>query len=68
MGNFKQFNNKNTLKMKAILFGLLHLAPLVGIFMIAINHEPIYHAIGTAMLCMSALVLGYIHGINKSFG
>ena len=54
--------------MKAILFGLLHLAPLVGIFMIAINHEPIYHAIGTAMLFMSTLVLGYIHGINKSFG
>ena len=54
--------------MKALLFGLLHLAPLVGIFMIAINHEPIYHAIGTAMLFMSTLVLGYVHGVNKSLG
>jgi len=52
----------------AVSFAIFHLAPLVGIAMIAINQEPIYHAIGTAMLFISTLCLGYVHGINKSFG
>jgi hypothetical protein len=36
--------------------------------MIAISQESIYHAIGTAMLFISTLCVGYVHGINKSFG
>jgi hypothetical protein len=69
---FGKFNNKNTLKMKAaiiiLLIAIFHILPIVGIVLIAINVEPIYHAIGTAIVFMSTLVVGYIHGINKSFG
>jgi len=52
----------------AVSFGIAHIAPLVGIAMIAISQESIYHAIGTAMLFISTLCVGYVHGINKSFG
>jgi hypothetical protein len=36
-----------------LLIAIFHILPIVGIVLIAINVEPIYHAIGTAIvLCL----------------
>ena len=58
---------KNKIITAAMIVGsaLAHTLPAIGIATIAIGDEP-SRALGTCLLFVSSLSLGYIHGLNRT--
>ena len=69
----KKIIENTTLLIAILASSFLHTAPILGVAMIATpiladsDSRDVEVAIGTAILSLSLLALGYIHGLNGSF-